>query len=273
MPKVLIFTFLFYLISPCSSLATTLSQSRPVTVSASIGQLQVTIYGYTAPLSRVELVSPRVFAVTYSNQAGYYKFDRALLPNQTSDLCLTSIDDSNLRTIPTCIPPPVHNLTNIGPILLAPTIALDSNQLKPHSTTTASGQTIPNSELQIYLFQDSSSAPLFPRQISALSLPKFSIRSNSQGHYNFTLPTNYSSLYRLYSSSLLGDQTSPKSNTLSYSLPPVWYLFWLQHRWLIISLPLYLLTLTIFFYLLSLNRRPLSRYLPSNRLFLPALKP
>ena len=99
-----------------------------VKISASIGENRVSIFGYTAPKVRVELSSQNVFDVTFSNDEGYYLFDKTLLPKNPGELCLSSLDDSGRRSVPTCIPaPPATNYhTDIGPIILPPTITLDS---------------------------------------------------------------------------------------------------------------------------------------------------
>ncbi len=102
------FLLLFlFLSSPV--LATDYHQESAVSVSSSIGENRVTIYGYTSPNSRVELSSPRVFAVTYSDPNGYFLFDKTLLPKNPSDLCLTSFDNNYRSTSPVCVPPPIFD--------------------------------------------------------------------------------------------------------------------------------------------------------------------
>lgn len=264
----LLFTIFCLLFTNHYSLATdhqSLITNNSVSVSGSIGENLVTIYGYTSPLSRVELSSPRVFAVTFSQADGYYEFTRTLLPKNPQDLCLYSFDDTHANTSPICIPPPppTNYHTSIGPILLPPTIAFDAATVSPQSTTYASGQSIPNSEIGIYLYQVNNRAPIFPKIARAFSLPVFSTISDSNGNYNFTLPTALSSNYRLFSTVKFMGSASPKSNTLIYTLPSLWYLFWLQNSWLIVTLILFVLTLTLLFYLIYLNYIAKTRYLPA----------
>jgi hypothetical protein len=238
-----------------------------VTITASIGENCVTIYGYTSPSSRVELTSTKVFAATYSDPAGYYIFDKTILPKDPGELCLSSLDDNSRRSTPVCIPaPPATNyFTNTGPILLPPTITLDSDNIKPGATTIASGQSIPGSQIDIYLYQVNNSAPIFPKSVQAFGLPVFSTVSDSTGNYNFNLPTAYSSDYRLYSTVKYLDSQSPKSNTLTYLLPSLFWLFWQQNSWLIITLAIFVITLTLFFYLIYIYylAPPSKRYLPA----------
>ncbi|MGI5840747.1 MAG: hypothetical protein ACOX6N_00790 [Patescibacteria group bacterium] len=241
-----------------------------VTVSGYIGKNQVTINGYTTPDSRVELSSPRVFDVAYSNSEGYFEFDRSFLPENPSDLCLTSIDNSSRRSHPVCIPPPPESnfITEIGPILLPPTLSLDADQIKPNSTALASGQSIPESTVNIYLYQIDSQAPTFPKEAQAFSLPQFTVATDSSGNYSFSLPTSYASNYRLFAAAIHNSSNTPKSNTLTYNLPTLFYLFWLQYKFLILFLPLFFLTLSFFVYLLFSSLKSPAR---SSR-FLPALR-
>jgi hypothetical protein len=256
---------LYFLPKPVSAALDTPSS---VTVSGFIGQYQITIYGFTTPKSRVELNSPRVFDVTYSNETGFFEFDKSILPSNPSDLCLSSIDNHSRRSSPICIPPPPGNNfhTKIGPILLPPTITIDADSIKPHSTSIASGQSIPDSQINIYLYQENSKAPIFPKQAMAYSLPQLTVKSDSLGNYSFSLPTAHSNNYRLFATALYDDNNTPKSNTLTYQLPSLLFLFWLQYKFLILFLPFYVLTLTLFFYLLfkSLQTKK-CHYLPALR--------
>ena len=271
---VFLFTFIFYflskffLLTPVNSYAFNQFQSKPksVSISAQIGQSSLTIYGYTSPNSRVELKSSRVFDLTFSNELGYFEFDKTLLPQNPSELCLSSTDNHNRQTPPVCIPPPPNTNyhTQIGPIIIAPTITLDSGKISPNTTIPASGQTIPNTPIEIFFFQKADKAPIFPKEAHALSLPKLSSISNSSGNFSFNLPTTYSTSYRLFVSTLIPQLgPSPKSNTLNFHLPSLFFLFWQEYSLLIIMLPLFLLTLAIFCYLVYQDKKPIKRYLPA----------
>jgi hypothetical protein len=267
----LLLLFLLTLIFPTPSLAKngleTVKVKEKVWVTASIEENRVTIYGYTSPLSRVELSSTKVFAVTYSDTTGYFLFDKTILPKNPSDLCLSATDDSSRQSTPICIPsPPSTNYhTDIGPILLPPTITIDADNIRPNSTTATSGQSIPNSPIDIYLYQVDQNAPSFPKSVQAFGLPVFSTMSDDLGNYSFNLPTAYATNYRLYSTVKYNEDLSPKSNTLAYNLPSLWWLFLIQNSWLIVTLFIFVITLTYFFYLIYVYylSKPLNRYLPA----------
>lgn len=241
------------------------------TITASIGQNRVTIYGYTSPNSKVELTSPKVLALTQSDQEGYFLFDKTLLPKNPSDLCLTSVDNNSRETTPICFPPPpaTNYHTDIGPILLPPTISLENNQINPNSTVVTSGQSIPNSQVNLSFYKVDNSAKSFPKTANAYSLPSITATTDELGNFSLNLPTAYASDYRLYATAKFNDNYSPKSNTLIYILPSLFYLFLQQHPYLIYLLPLFIFTLIIFFYLIHLQKQ--IKFLPAVQNFFPAI--
>jgi hypothetical protein len=224
----------------------------------------VTIFGYTSPLSKVELTSVSVLAYTQSQQDGYYEFSQAVLPKNPSDLCIRSIDDYNLSTKPVCIPPPPDQNyhTNIGPVILPPTLALNSDSPQPYQNLSLSGQSIPNSTVTLNFYQKDDSPSLLPKAAFALNLPQLTVPTDEYGNWNTNLPTSYSTSYRFYAAVLYQDNHSPLSNSLLYNLPSLWYLFWLKYSFYIISFTLFFLTLGLLIFLLIKNRQP-KRHLPA----------
>lgn len=230
--------------------------SQSVTISAQVPGNTITLFGYTSPNSRVELNSSKTFAVTYSQDDGYFIFDHLLLPRHSQDLCLTSQDEANRLNNPVCLPePPLTNsYTEIGPILLSPTLSLDlKNQY-------SSGQSIPDSTVQVFLYQQSSPLSLV-KKVEAFSLPIFETKTDSQGNYSLNLPNTVATNYRLFATTQYLDSNSPKSNTLlyhpTYSLSLLYFL-----------IPLFI----IFMSLLFILKKPRRRFLPAiyyNKSILP----
>lgn len=224
--------------------------TKPVTVSASIGLHQATIFGHTSPNSRVEITSPRVYALTFSNSSGYFEFTKTLLPPNPSDLCLSSTDDSGRRSLPVCIPPPPpeNYHTNLGPIILSPTLTIDANNLKAYATTPASGLTIPDSTVLIHFYQVSSSRSLIP-EVQAMNLPPLETKSNNQGQFSLSLPTDHYGQYRLFATTLFDNNSSPKSFSLNYQLKAE------SNLLSVLLLLCYFLTLITLVILVLLNQR------------------
>lgn len=128
-----------------------------------------------------------------------------------------SIDESNRPSPILCLPPPppINTFTNIGPIVLAPTLSQD----KSSTDLVTSGQSVPNSTVSIQLFQVENKPSLI-KKVQAFSLPKFTTSSDQNGNFNFNLPTQYSSEYRYYATVVTKDMlASAKSNILWYQNP------------------------------------------------------
>lgn len=246
----------------CPFPAQALSQTKPISIQASIGQpSSLTIYGYTSPLSKTELTAPNVYAQTYSKSDGYFEFDRVYLPESPQDLCLSSLDSNRLTSPPICIPAPNTIITGkkIGPILLAPTISLNNPNPKPGDSVQIQGESIPNTKLILKLFQQNKNPLQFPTISWAYELPEINFNTDTKGRYGINLPSIYSTSYRLNTQALYQtDQASPQSFTLTYTLPAYWLIILKQFLKPILSFILSLCTLIIFIFLNSKK----NKYLP-----------
>ena len=241
---------------PAPASVSAITKTNSVSISAVIGQRYFTLDGYTSPKSVVQLEANNLNLTTHSNNFGYFQFNRSPISPQTSEVCLYSIDHHNRPSTPTCIPapPPGNYYTHIGPTLLPPTLTLNSSKVDPHSTSLASGQSIPDSPVNIYLYQANDQAKSFPKPAQAYSLPIFTAQSDELGNFNFNLPTAQASNFRLFAVTQYQDHPSPKSNTLTYLMPSLF-------NYLYIFIPLFIITLIIFLYLLFFSQKH-PRYLP-----------
>lgn len=177
-----------------------------------------------------------MFSVTYSDTTGYFIFDRIIIPKNSGEYCLLSKDEFNRSSPILCLPPlpPTNTETFVGPIVLAPTLSQDTNS----QSLIASGQSVPNSIVNIQLFQVENK-PSLVKQASAFSLPQFTTTTGSNGNFNLNLPTQYSSEYRYYATVITPNSlSSAKSNSLYYQNGnPAWpWLFILLTIAVIISL-------------------------------------
>lgn len=253
MPLLLLILFFIF---PIQSQA--LETSASVSVSASIGQNEVTIYGYTSPKSKVELTGINIYSLDYSDTNGYFEFNKIVLPKNPSEICLQSKDNSDRSSAIHCLPPPpaTNYHTDIGPILLPPTISLEDSKINPNSTVISSGQSIPKSTVAVYFYKVTDSAESFPKTASAYSLPKIEASTDQNGNYSISVPTAYASDYRLYTSTKFIDNLSPKSNTLFYTMPK-------QQSYLFIIVPIFIFSLIMFFALLYFNSPKRQKFLPA----------
>jgi len=267
MPFLLLILFLLF---PTSSRA--LEQSATVSVSAAVGENEVTIFGYTSPDSKVELTGINIYSLDYSDTNGYFEFNKLVLPKNSSELCLQSKDGSNRSSSLVCVPPPpaTNYHTDMGPIILPPTISIDQNKINPNSTVTSTGQSIPKSTVTVYFYKVNDSAESFPKTVKAYSLPQIETTTDQDGNYSINLPTAYASNYRFYTSVTYKDNFSPKSNTLLYTMPSLFWIFLQQHLYLAILIPVFIFTLILFFILLFFNSSTV--YQLRSKHYLPAIK-
>ncbi len=214
---------------------------KAVTVNAAVEETRLNIFGYSCKKCQIELSNPYVYAKTISDEKGYFEFNRIIIPKKYSDLCLIPIDKYGQQSMPTCIasPPSSNYHTNIGPILLAPSINIDKNK--------ASGESIPNSTINVHFFKESP----------GYSLPTITASTDSEGYFNFNIPSVYQSNFRFYVNSIYKENTSSRSNILKYRLP-------IRHDYFyFIIIPLFIILLTILFRVIY------SKYLHIK--FLPAI--
>ncbi|PJC28755.1 hypothetical protein CO053_02945 [Candidatus Shapirobacteria bacterium CG_4_9_14_0_2_um_filter_40_11] len=276
-----IITFLFcfpfalgkkYFISKHAKVLPLERQSKTVpNVVARVGEYQIGILsGWTSPYAEVYLNGQGTARKTAADENGYFEFFMVPVKKSYGELCLTSQDINLVPTLPVCLPaiPPTDNAEVIG-VLLPPTISLERTKIHLGESTKASGMTFPDSEVDVYLFENYNNYnfhnihnKLF--SVFAAGLPKYSIRSNTNGYFEFSLPTSDPSENRLFAVSYLSNLSfpsylgvfpSPKSNTLSLQVfKPNWL-------WLI------LLVLSILSVLSLLRKRkPHALLIPQNDL-------
>jgi len=202
----------------------------PIRLSATIGQPKLSLYGYSCANCPVLLQGQAVFEETTTGNDGYFEFNKIFLPFDSKglELCLISIDSRQATTFPTCLPTlpaePYHS--QIGPVLLPPTINLSQGSFAPNQQVQAFGQAIPNSVVNIYLANTLRGERLsLIKTALAYNLPHYQASANSEGHFEFNLPVSYSK-WRVFATSQFEQSPSPKSNTLTFTvLSPLGWLW------------------------------------------------
>jgi len=213
--------------------------SYEVKISATIGEPKLTVFGYSSPNSLVKLEGERVSEQTIAGKDGYFFFDRIFLPNPNPDypeLCLTAIDTQSRISFPTCLPelPLGLYLTEIGPVLLPPTISLEKGVLLPQDQIKAEGLTIPNTEVVIFLANEqvrnnNSLGKIFRFNAFAYSLPQYQIKADEKGQFEFSLPTIKPNNWRLFAAAKFQGSPTPKSNNLNFKVLTWW-------KWLLLMI-------------------------------------
>lgn len=211
-----------------------LGVSSETTVSVSLGEPKLVLWGYGPTSSVVKLEGVGVSDSTLSLSNGYFQFTSVFIPVRPSkdkkllypEICIQAIDSDKLTTQPTCIPqlPFSNYLYNVGPVILSPTITLEKGSGLPGETIKASGKTLPNSDVEILLARKGSPADFFKfvKTATAYHIPKYQIKSDSNGFYEFSLPTDSPDNWNIFASTKYAGSNSAKSNTLKFKVLPYW---------------------------------------------------
>ncbi|HUS60518.1 MAG TPA: hypothetical protein VMX76_04065 [Nevskiaceae bacterium] len=227
-----------YLLSLALVLAAANPISYQITVSTTIGEPKLTVFGYTSPQAQVQLQGNRVFEEVTADKKGYFFFDRVFLPRAQPnypEVCLTSIRqlaEQKSITFPTCLPPlPIGPFEiTVGPVLLPPTIDLQKGRFLAGQQITAQGLTIPNAEVAIFLANNPNSRRALIPSAHAHFLPNYKIQADKDGRFEFNLPTTRPTHWRIFASATFLGSPTPKSNTLMFKVLSWWEWWW---RWLV----------------------------------------
>lgn len=220
-----------FLLIPKYTYAQIYSQKTPpknasLTISATIGEGISKLYGYTSPQASVSLItSPNVVEKTQSDSTGYFEFNNFYISAQALEMCLEAVDRNLRTTNPVCIPSPSQSDSNasIGPVILPPSLSINNGSFMVNQTVAATGESIPNTEVNISFFSEDKPA-LVPKTY-AFALPVYTVETDEKGYYSLNLPSSSSNAFRVFSQALFNSQPSPKSNTLTFKVfSPFWQL-------------------------------------------------
>jgi len=226
---ILLFFFLWFFI-PTEINATDINYE--IKVSASIGEPKLTLFGYSSPQGLIQLQGDRVDEQVIADEKGYFFFDRIFLPlpnPEYPELCLTTTDTQSRASFPTCLPRlPIGNyLISVGPVLLPPTVSLDKGIFITKEQIKAQGLTIPNSEVNIFLANDQSKIKRLSlvKSAHAYNLPSYKTVSDQNGYFEFNLPNEEQSSWKMFAGANFLNSPTPKSNTLNFKIIPWWLWF------------------------------------------------
>lgn len=203
-----------------SSTATPSPSSTPTTTPSSLPipsptpvvprryvQNTLSIYGYGPVESDVTLVGFGVSERTTSDSNGYFIFNPIYSYSYIyPELCIQAKDSDKRTTALSCIP----GLSNdrriplvVGPVFLSPTVSFSDNWKVLGENAYLEGKTAPLTEVNIYM-------------AGSYFLPTIKTKSDVDGNFSISLPSSNVSDYKIFASSVFGDNLSAKSNTLTF---------------------------------------------------------
>lgn len=239
------------------------SMSKTNNVSAFVGgRCRFSIFGYTSPQALVTLEGTSLYDQTYADGKGFFQFINRFCPVSSRETCLTAQDQFGRLSQPTCLSPfSTDYNASIGPIILPPTLSLDKSDYYIGDEVVLSGQTIPNSEVDLSMFTKDTSFnfALIP-PVEAFTIPKLQTKADKKGNFSISLPSSQSKNFRLFAQTSYDQSPSALSTTLNLDILPIWMII-LKILWLIFQfLKPKLIEITIIIELIVLLLYILRRY-------------
>lgn len=236
MIHVLYLLIIIFLLFPSPILAFQ-TRTAETTVSASVGEYRFTLFGYGSPYALVTIEGMGIHDQTRATGKGYFEFKNRFSPFSPREACITSLDQFGRTSAPTCLPPfPTRYNITIGPILLPATLSFDKTDYFVGEKVILTGQTIPNTDVDLSVFDNNRRAFFDFFSVQAVGFPKYEVKSDEQGNFSIILPSSASSTYRMFARTQYEKSVSPNSLTLKLSVLPMWMMIikYFQFIWEII---------------------------------------
>lgn len=252
------------------------SISKSVETTAFIGffgqQYRFSIFGVTSPHALVTIEGIGIYDQTYADKLGNFEFVNRFSPITSREACLTAQDQFGRITQPTCLPPfSTNNNVRIGPVIIPPTLSLDRNDYYIGDEILLSGQTVPNSEVNLSMFTKeilnpksqalNKFASLYPKRlkfsifdlgflwdlkfkisnfalikpVEAFTFPELQTKADKNGNFSISLPSSHSDKYRFFAQTLYDKSPSAQSTTLNLNVLPIWMIIF-KILWLLLLL-------------------------------------
>ncbi len=217
--------------------------SPEINVVARVGKRAINrLTGFSSPYSEIGLSGQNLARKTTADSRGFFAFTDFPIAENLREICLLAQDVNQLPSFPTCLPlPDTDQNLMIDNVLLSPTLSLDGGQIPAGKTAKASGMTFPDAQVDVFLFTEQNWSiwgilRRLIRPVYALGLPRYQIKSNPNGYFEFSLPANSPADNGVFvaaafpSPALFGLEPqsppfplfSPKSNTLFFQTVGLW---------------------------------------------------
>lgn len=194
-----------------------------VNIVATIGDRQIDLYGYTSPKALVTLEGIGIYDNTYADGNGYFTLSSRFSSLSPREACLSSRDQLGRLSSPVCLPPfPIDNNTKVGPVIMPPTVSLDKKDYYVDDKVILSGQTVPNTEINLSMFGDADNRLSLIRPVEAFTFPKLKVNSDNKGNFSVSLPSSTPEKFRLFAQANFSKSTSSNSNKLNLEILPIW---------------------------------------------------
>lgn len=194
------------------------SPSGPgVSVEAVVPEFPVSRFhlsGWTSPNAQVKLSMDTLSQKTQADIDGFFSFAAVESVKTAKEVCLQAYDRNN-RAIPTLclpVPPRVDETTEVGPVLLAPTMEKSTHSLQSMTI----GESIPNAVVKVKVVTTSESSLSLIPEAYAIYLFTYEVNVDQNGYFAFTLPSVKNRQFRFIAQTQYKNSLSPPSATLTF---------------------------------------------------------
>ncbi|GAB4219271.1 MAG: hypothetical protein Fur009_4630 [Candidatus Microgenomates bacterium] len=223
--------YLYYKTDNLGNVAGINTYQNEVINSVSIGEFRFNLYGYTSPLAEVTFTGQGIADQTTADKNGYFEFKNRFSPFSPHEACLSAKDQFGRISSPVCLPPfPTQYNVTIGPVIIPPTISLNKSLYFIGDEVILSGQTIPNTDVNLSIFTQQSNMlnllsdklPRFIKPVEAFTLPKLTTKSDKKGNFSISLPSSEAQNFKLFTQVNYNSNQSPESIVLKIKIEPIW---------------------------------------------------
>ncbi len=200
-------------------------QTNEVKIIATIGDSHLDLYGYTSPQALVTLEGMGILDHTYAGDDGYFQFSTLFSSQSSREACLSSKDTLGRLSSPVCLPPfPAGDNVSVGPIIMPPTVSLNSQNYYMGDQVILSGQAIPDTEVNLSMFGKNNETSNFAliRPVEAFTFPELKVKSDKKGNFSISLPSSNPNRFRLFAQANFMKSVSTNSVNLNFDVLPIW---------------------------------------------------
>lgn len=236
---------------------------------------QLNIFGFASPQSLVQAVSIRTFALTSADGTGFFYFKSIYISSQAQEICFISVDSYRRSNFPTCVSiADQPDGSEIGPILLSPTLSLSQKVIWTGNNVFATGQTLPNSPVSVSFFDTKKrsvrSKFALIKPAFAINLPVLTTQSDSKGNFSLTVPTHRATEFRFFAKAYYDKNPTPKSQTLFFKINPKTQLSVIENFFkVLVLLSILVSLLAVIFFELKNNKISGQRQIFSEKIWIP----
>ena len=185
------------------TLLPTFSQSKKVTVSATVGSSHLTVSGYQSPYASIILKTANgiFLSSTTTDSKGYFSISNVLINNSVTTYCFQAVDFKRIGVSESCItiPGPFSGDVTYNDVFLPPTIGLSKKEINAGQDGIIFGYSMPGATVLLNI-----------------DGKVINVTADENGYYTYIYKNVPVGVFTISASAKLGDATSlPPTNDVT----------------------------------------------------------